>query len=417
MIIWYNNSVLASIVSVLGCAGIIAAVTELMKGADSELSVPAAIGVIAVGVVCVILGKIISVNKEKKAQAAAQQANRAAAAPQPVSNAGYAQPQYVPQAASYTPAAAPAVTPVADEKPIKRAAVTAGIFFLLAFLLDLLATNLYGRFAIRFRMDFTRALPLVMCILLAVASFRTAATKEASVMHVMGFLGLLFNSTNIAMNSYRAHGFDSYITDQGIYHAMTLAPLLQAVAYLVLLLFAIFAMKKARQSVGGVVRVLWIVPILVLALVFAKEISDSHVIGLIEKMQERKHFTLRPEFVDAFSRLFILLGMFCTGLAFRRICKKPAQAPVYAQPQYAAPAQPQYTAPVQAEYTAPVQPQYEPQQAAPVPPPQPAAETYTAPQANPQDLEKKLQACKDLLDCGILTQEEYEQEVRKIMRG
>ena len=63
-----------------------------------------------------------------------------------------------------------------------------------------------------------------------------------------------------------------------------------------------------------------------------------------------------------------------------------------------------------------VQPQSAPVQAAPV---------YTAPvkqapaaaQPSRQEMEKKLQAYKDLLDCDILTQAEYDEKVRELMRG
>lgn len=56
-------------------------------------------------------------------------------------------------------------------------------------------------------------------------------------------------------------------------------------------------------------------------------------------------------------------------------------------------------------YQQPVQPQPEPQYTAPEPSPDAAAEKDT-------DVEKQIQACRDLLECGILTRAECEQKIR-----
>ena len=80
MFVWYRNSILASIISLIGCAGVVAGISELLKDASQrEMSVPETLGFIAAGILFAVLGKVISSNKEKKKQAAA-------------GAAGYAQP-------------------------------------------------------------------------------------------------------------------------------------------------------------------------------------------------------------------------------------------------------------------------------------------------------------------------------------
>lgn len=103
--------------------------------------------------------------------------------------------------------------------------------------------------------------------------------------------------------------------------------------------------------------------------------------------------------------MFLTLAVFFSGICFRRLCKKPEVS--YRQAGYVQP-EPQsvYSAPVQ---ETPVQPQSEPQYTVPEPP------KAAAPKRNDQEIAKQLQAYKDLLDCGILSQEEYDQKVRELM--
>lgn len=64
MAIWYKNSILASIVSVLGCGFIVVAIQELSAG---ELDLfPDFIGIVAMGVALAVLGWFISDRKAKK---------------------------------------------------------------------------------------------------------------------------------------------------------------------------------------------------------------------------------------------------------------------------------------------------------------------------------------------------------------
>lgn len=65
MVFWYRNSFLASVLSVGGCALIIAAIGEMISG-SGELSGGSAFLAIGIGLALAILGKKVSDNKAKK---------------------------------------------------------------------------------------------------------------------------------------------------------------------------------------------------------------------------------------------------------------------------------------------------------------------------------------------------------------
>lgn len=71
---------------------------------------------------------------------------------------------------------------------------------------------------------------------------------------------------------------------------------------------------------------------------------------------------------------------------------------------------PRAAAPVQPVQQRPAQPQPEPRYRTPEPPRQTT-------QVKDPEIQKKIRAYKDLLDCGILTQEEYDQYIRELTRG
>lgn len=73
---YYKNSVLASIISILGCAAIAVGVYSIY---DGEIEALSGIGVIAAGVLLAAFGKWISVRKEKKKALKAQRAAEKAA--------------------------------------------------------------------------------------------------------------------------------------------------------------------------------------------------------------------------------------------------------------------------------------------------------------------------------------------------
>lgn len=410
MFIWYQNSILASIISMTGCCGVIAGVTELFKDASSrELSVPVCIAFIVVGILLVIWGKTISLNKEEKKRAAAQ---AAPAAPVQTRQA----PAYAPQTTASNYAAAPAT----NTQPVKTSLCIASFCWLLSAIFSFWGFYLYRQWERTRSMgglfgtqDFDRLAVLlilsgVCCLLCVFACGNTKKRQDVFGLFVLAFLGLIAVHTMDALTMYKLYGFDSHtLSDGSTIHAMTSVPIMRGVAFFLMLLFSVFAMKSNREKLGGFVRWLWLVPTLLLVPAFAKSLTDGYVLNMITVMLE-KGADLRPECMDALAHTFLILGVLFSSFAFRSFCKKTE-----AVPQQAAyvPAEPQpapYTGPV---YETPAQSQPAPQYTAYEPAPAPAA---PAPQAAAQGNSKQLQAYKDLLDCGILTQEEYDQKVAEL---
>ena len=411
MLIWYRNSILASIVSMIGCAGVVAGISELLKDASQrEMSVPETIGFIAAGILFAVLGKVISNNKEKKKQAAA--AGQTASYAQSAAAAQTAPVRTVQQAA------APVQT-----RSIGKSAGFATTCWLLATVCSLWGFYLYRQWMREHRIPgsggFDRLAVLLFLagmiyIVLMIASSRMKKMQKASVLFVPGFLGLIAIHAEDAVRCYRAYGFGGYSSSEGTYYALISVPLLRIAAFLLMILFAVIAMKDTRVRNGGVVRALWFLPFVMLALAFVKALTDSYFYDLIAStlFQKGVRLTLRPEYVDMFSQLFMMLGVLFTGFCFRTACcmaQNAGQQVVYQEP--AAPQAPcrEATAPVHQTPVQPQAPRYtaEPQQAA-------SAEPAPSSRMSQQDVEKKLQACKDLLDCGILSQEEYEQQVYEL---
>lgn len=401
--VYYKNSVLASIVSVLGCLFVTLGIMSLFEGG---MDVVSCIAMIALGVLLAWLGRVISKRKEKKKQAkAAAQAAAASQAPAqaPAANAGYTQPAY--SANVQTPAAAPV-----NVKPVKASAVFAGIFFLVAAASGLLASFLKSTWMVNYTIDAGTYLELASCFILMFCCFSLVRSQEVIAAHTMGFGALMVASAEVALRYYQAYGFGGYSASDGsIHYAMAMGPLFKLAAFLLMLIFTLCAMKNAKSRFGGIVRVLWLVPVLLLLIGCSKSISESGAMERIQKMIEGNTFRFRPEFADAISQVFLVLAVLFTAFCYMRVCRKTPAGYVQPAPQPAA-----AVPPVQA---APVQPQSQPRYTAPEPPVQPVQPEPAAPQANAQDTEKKRQALQDLLDCGILTQAEYEEKIRELTHG
>ena len=378
----YKNSVLATICSMFGAAFIVMAVTSMISG---ELGILPGIGVIAAGLGFMWLGDLISTKKAERKQKKAQQAAAAAS----VSTASCAQPQ---QAASTSSNAAPTASyaaPAVQGKPVNLCAVFAGIFFLLATLLGLWSVfSPYNNYFDR--------LGVVECagfLLLAIGCFRMKRTQLANAFHLIGALLPAMVCAYSAFNLLRAAR-----------HAVAPIPTLALViaAFLLMLLFAFCAMKP--RGSGGVTGALWFLPsVLLTAYLVIQFDYDFNLNRLLNDFVENPRWMPYPIMLTLFRDIHVIVACFLAGLCFRRICRCPAAVPPMNTPcdQF------QYVPPVQ-----PVQPQPESRHAAPEPPKQPEA----APKANDQDMEKQIQAYKDLLDCGILTQEECEQKIRELMQ-
>lgn len=393
----YRNSILASICSLFGSACVAMAVGGLI---GKEIEILPGIAMIAVGIGLVWLGSVISERKARKKQAKAQAAAAGKTA----------------QPAQRT-AARVSAAPAANAKPAKKAATFANLCFLLAAIVGVWAFYTYGSWmkaratgaayaagTVGFdRLSVIIVMEAVVYAILWITCFGMKKRQEPSAMQAVGFFGLTAINAVLAVSYYQDYGFGGYTSASGIYHAIISVPLLKIAAFVLMAIFAICAMPKARVRCGGVVRALWFVPAVLLGLACAKNISDSFLPELLPHVfAEGVGLTLRPEYVDILCQVFSTLAVAFAGFCYQRISRRGGpvvkqQAKVQPEPQY-------------------VQPQSAPVQAAPV---------YTAPvkqapaaaQPSRQEMEKKLQAYKDLLDCDILTQAEYDEKVRELMRG
>ena len=442
----YKNSILATCCSMFGAAFIAMAVMAMFSG---ELGILTGIGVIAGGLGFMWLGDFISTKKaerkQKKAQqAAAQTVNRTAvrsATNSSVSNTGnaqaaqkrtYTQTNYSHSAARNT-YAQPTAAPMINGKPARISLAFAGVFFLIATLLALWGLYLYRESTAFFMVNSEQVALYVACPLLAIAAFRTRHTQKVSVLFVLGFLLMTLASVDVALNTYRAFGFGGYTASDGsTYYAMTLSHILKAAAYFLMTVFALFSMQKLKNQLCGIVKWLWFIPIPVLLLVYVKDITDSYILGLLMlAFEDGIRLTPRYDLLEIAARFWTILAVFLSGFAFRHFCRN-IESYVQPEPQYASPAPPQAGNMIACPYCGQMNDadsvfccycgqrvtQSQPvRQAAP----EPAQKPQPSPDANaasvPKNIQKEMEAYKDLLDCGILTQEEYDQKIRDLMRG
>jgi len=424
----YKNSVLATICSMCGAASVAMAVMGLM---GKEIGIFPAIILIAVGLGLMWLAADISEKKEQRKKAKAAQ-NAAAGAgntqQQKATGAAYTQPQQTTAGAVYArqqtaaaagshagaaqPRQAGQATPAFDayvkaatvgsRKPVKASPVFAAIFFILASLLGLWSQYIYSLRDVWSTLGADAFIVCGMGVLLMIAAFRTRHIQEVSVLFALGFLGLAVDSAYAAVTAYRVYGFGEHITNNGIYYAKPAVPMIETAVYFLMAVFAILSTRKIKAHMGGVVRCLGWIPFVALALACMKDIGDKRILDLLAMSISRGfRYPPRPEYLQVFSQIFMVLAVLFTGACFRRICKKPVRQTSYIQPEM--PAQPQYQQPVQQ----PAQPQYQ----------QTVQQPVQSRPANSPDLEKTIKAYQDLLECGILSQEEYEEKIRELKRG
>ena len=381
----YKNSVLATICSMFGAAFIVMAVTSMVSG---ELGILPGIGVIAAALGFMWLGDIISTKKAQRKRKKAQQAATAAALSP---TASYAQPQQSAPVASH---AASAV----QGKRVNISAVFAAILFLLAALLEFIVLSDTFSHIPNYQMNSNQVSMVSMGLLMAIAALRSRHIQQVSVLFILCFLGLALGNLDVALIAYRNFGSGR--------HPLYVMSALKAAAYFLLALFALLSTRKIKESCGGIVRWLWFVPMLPLVLGVAMEIlcNDSfwttiRVFARLGTFPGLKGLT-RPSLLQVYAVVLLALAVFISGFCFHRLCRKDAAVYTQSEPQPV-----YYAPPVQ-----PAQPQPEPVYSAPEPPKQPEP----APKTNDQDVQKQIQAYKDLLDCGILTQEECEQKIREL---
>ena len=427
----YRNSVLASFFSIFGTGLAAMGVFTLFEDFSMEnlmIAIPAA----AIGIVLNILANIISKRKEQKKRAKAGGSAAAGSAPsaQAAQSGGYAAAGYAPsaqaaQSGGYSAQHAPVYqAPAAQARPVKKRCAAAAILFLLTALLEFVSLYMRNAQDPWFTLNSEEVALVAMGALLMIAALRSRHIQQVSILNIFGFLGFTLGSVDVALCAYRAYGTGGYATSGSIYYAVFAAPALKAAAYLLMALFALLATRKIKAHCGGVVRWLWWLPLLPLALAYSKEISDSEVLWRLRQVASRRggfmglQFYTRPELLHVYAIVLQVLAVLLTGLYFCGLCRKTDA--VYNQGSYVPPVQPQpemrYAAPEppqpEMRYAAPEPPQPEMRYAAPEPPqPEPA------PRASDADVQKQIQAYRDLLDCGILSQEEYDSKVRELTRG
>ena len=415
----YRNSVLATICSMFGAVSFVMGITAVING---ELGILPAIGVIAFGIGLMLLAGVISNHKEKKKKAKAAQARAAA------SGAGYTQPQQTaytahsaasganytqPQQTAYTTQSAytaqptamyASAEPMAPGKRVNISAVFAAILFLLAALLEFIVLSDTFSHIPNYQMNSNQVSMVSMSLLMAIAALRSRHIQQVSVLFILCFLGLALGNLDVALIAYRNFGSGR--------HPLYVMSALKAAAYFLLALFALLSTRKIKESCGGIVRWLWFVPMLPLVLGVAMEIlcNDSfwttiRVFARLGTFPGLQGLT-RPPLLQVYAVVLLALAVFISGFCFHRLCRKDAAVYTQSEPQPV-----YYAPPVQ-----PAQPQPEPVYSAPEPPRQPV-QPQAAPKANDPDVLKQVQAYKDLLDCGILSQEEYDQKIRELTRG
>lgn len=256
----------------------------------------------------------------------------------------------------------------------KGCAVGAGILFILLPLLILAEAWAYasgnsdGFQYARVLMNWFNMVLYGADLLMAFACFRLGSGQKMTALFAVGF-GLQMAADLI------------YVRNMLYADAGMLYPLLLLAAHGAM--FLLFLLTRGEKK--GAAK-LWFLPG---ALMLLANIAGGHLpllYHLARRLLQGRIYW--PEVCSTLTMLCDIAALFLLGLALYRFCKEES-APVYApeEPVYA-PEEPAY---------APEEPVYAPEE--PV---------YDA------DTEKKLTACRDLLDSGLLTREEYEEQVYKL---
>ena len=250
----------------------------------------------------------------------------------------------------------------------KGCAVGAGILFILLPLLILAEAWAYAN-GNPDGFQYARALMnwfnMVLCgadLLIAFACFRLGSGRKMTALFAVGF--------GVQMAADLLYVRNLLFADTGI-----LYPLLLLSAHGAM--FLLFLLTRGEKK--GAAKALWFLPA---ALMLLANIVGGHLpilYHLVKRLLQQRIYW--PEMCSALTMLCDIAALFLLGLALRRFCVGES-APAYA------PEEPVY---------APEEPTYAPEEPA-----------YDA------DLEKKLRACRDLLDCGLLTPEEYEEQVYEL---
>ena len=349
----YRNSVPATICSMGGAAFIALGVMAMISG---ELDILSGIIALAIGLGLMGLGDFISTKKSEKKRHQAQRNTAPAKAPV------YTQPR---QSASVA-------------KPANKIAIAAAVLFLLAAATEFWATESTRAFYTHIAQSLSseNVMLIGMGVVLMAAALRTKQLQEVSVLFALGFLGLTFGSLDVTLVNWR--NYSTLVYEINTLFQYTSETLFRTVAYLLMLLLAVLSLPKCKARTGVVVKWLWLLPVILLTLACIKLFVDGRISLLLQRLFHPRWVGLKHisrEVLDALAQLMVLAATLLSSLCFRRLACNPVA--VYQQP-------------------APhVQPQ-----------PKPVS----------PDQEKMLQAYRDLLENGILTQEEYQQKISQLSR-
>ncbi len=374
--IWYRNSILASIVSLAGCYGIVMGIYELTGLRDSGRSIPEILGTIACGFLIAFLGNRISVRKEERKQAAA---SRSAASP-----AG-------------APKSQGGASASVGSAPVDKLIMIAGVLFLLAVTAKPLSNYdiLHLGYSPVTRDVWTLIADCAMVLLLAIASLRMSTTQSVSSLHIIGFWGLFafYGGQAIRFFALKAAADAASAWDAALqYSNASFESTFHALVYFLMLLFAAFSLPKYKERRGRLVRGLWWLPAVIL---LNLRIFTLGEVGVFLYIKSNPFLGLvAPHYQMVLEMLWLTAALLLTGLCFRRLCAAPVVPP--------------------SGHTGPVYKEPAPSPAKPAAEPPRAAAPDAASAASKTESGKLRAAYKDLLDAGILTKEEYEQKLREL---
>lgn len=253
---------------------------------------------------------------------------------------------------------------------------------------------------------------MLACAILLVGFIRTAFTREMSVITVLGFLFMISANGEKAwecLSTIGPEGCAQVLMNPGRTSSLAyFEPLIKTILSVMMTLWSFLGLRSMKPSTGSILRVLWLLPVLV-SLYLGAKWSYIPEVKLYLSQMAQGGVTSHYYGLSAMAQLMMLMGICAAALCLFYACKEPAPR-IEARPVMpAAPAKP--VQPVQpAQPVRPVQP------VQPVQPPKPAEPPKPAARPDPE-LDKKLAAYKDLLDCGILSREEYDRKVSQLTGG
>ncbi|MBQ3079468.1 MAG: SHOCT domain-containing protein [Clostridia bacterium] len=313
------------------------------------------------------------------------------------------------------------------ERKISGASIPAAICLLLRLVLLILYYAVDQDFVRFLFYNYTLIFTFVLYIFLAIAAFITAGTRKASVMYLIGFSFLFLLSVD-SLKTFLEHA-NLYANMKHIAIFTFVINICFVLSNLFMLLFSIFSLESARERYGSFVRAAWFIPIVLMIPCLYNNIRSLNLIFSINMIIKYGRYDVFDS-LDLYplSQILYSLVYLFMPIAFRRICKKgasqkllkPSLQPstvsvnnIPAQTTFA-PAEPSEgrvsLSKRESAPQTPSAPNMASQEKVPLDKRASAAQTPVY----DDETKKQLDALKDLLACGILTQEEYDENERKL---